>query len=79
LGTGNAKLGVITTLPGGAQGAQDLFRALTGKLPSAGYVNETVGEFRIVYRAISGSGGPVVEITDNAYDMLEKIHFVSGR
>ena len=80
LGKGSSKFSVISDLPGGTQGAQDLFRALTGKLPAAPYVNQMVGDFRIVYRATSStSGGAVVEITDNAYDMLEKIHFVSGR
>jgi len=65
-----------TALPGGSQGARDLFRQLTGKEPSGDFDRAVLPDGReIVFRGISKSGPAKVEVVDHQQKFLEKISF----
>ena len=65
-----------TELPGGAQGARDLFRKLTGKEPSADFDRVVLpGSREVVFRSTNKSGTAKIEVVDYKQKFLEKITF----
>jgi RHS repeat-associated protein len=65
-----------TELPGGTQGAKDLFKQLTGKGPKGGFNRTVLDDGReVLFRGTSKSGPSKIEIVNPKNKFLEKISF----
>jgi RHS repeat-associated protein len=65
----------VSELGGGSYNATNVFLKLTGKMPWDRLSVWTSDTMRVVYRASSTTGGPVVEIINFAAKTYEKVHF----
>ena len=65
-----------TELPGGLQGASDLFKRLAGRDPLGDFDRVALSDGReVVFRVSRKSSIPKIEIVDPSQQFLEKISF----
>ncbi len=65
-----------TELPGGTQGAKDLFKQLTGRNPRGGFDRTVLDDGReVLFRGSSKSGPSKIEVVNPKNKFLEKITF----